>query len=233
MAAAKRGRKRWIIAFVHIPSPDNFEETLHQVADIPMLHITQTSYSKGEKASFEVLSDNPQISVENDKSQPLSIITTAVAPKRVKVECILPEKGLYTIKIKDGNKITEGILTAHPTWKWTLEQARKAALKYHQKATSHIESWYGFHSAFLAARYFPEKSLDVPLRQRFDYLFGLLHDSTKMEPKYYASRIQNTSGTIGMLVDKYQAYKDIHDLNTAGRLVNREMAKGRRSLRQS
>lgn len=56
--------------------------------------------------------------------------------------------------------------------------------------------------------------------KRFDYLFDLLHDKDKMEPKYYASRIQNTSGTIGMLVDKYQAYHDVNDLKKASRLAD-------------
>ena len=41
-----------------------------------------------------------------------------------------------------------------------------------------------------------------------------------MEPKYHASRIQNTSGTIGLLVDKYQAYGDIADLQKASRLAD-------------
>ena len=67
---------------------------------------------------------------------------------------------MYTIRVKDGENQAEGILSVHSSWQWTLEQARKGALKYHQKATSHIESWYGFHSAFLAARYFPDKALD-------------------------------------------------------------------------
>ena len=77
-----------------------------------------------------------------------------------------------------------------------------------------------FHSSFIAAQYFPDKQLDKALRDRFDYLFGLLHDQQKMEPKYHASRIQNTSGTIGLLVDKYQAYGDIADLQKASRLAD-------------
>lgn len=84
--------------------------------------------------------------------------------------------GLYTVKVTDGDKQSQGVLSAHASWEWTMERAREGALKYHQKATSHIESWYGFHSSFIAARYFPEKQLDEALRSRFDYLFGLLHD---------------------------------------------------------
>lgn len=33
-----------------------------------------------------------------------------------------------------------------------------------------------------------------------------------MKPLFHTSRIQNTSGTIGLLVDKYEAYGDIEDL---------------------
>ena len=133
---------------------------------------------------------------------------------------MLPSVGLYTVKVTDGDKQSQGVLSAHASWEWTMERAREGALKYHQKATSHIESWYGFHSSFIAARYFPEKQLDEALRSRFDYLFGLLHDRTKMVPLYHASRIQNTSGTIGLLVDKYEAYGDVEDLKKASRLAD-------------
>lgn len=212
--------KKWIIAFVHIPSASLFEETMNHTAGIPMLRIKQTSYEAGEKACFEVLSGSKEICITDDKGKRIPFTLTPVRKNLAQVECLLPDKGLYTIQVHEGDKTAEGILTAHPTWKWTLEQARAGALKYHQKATSHIESWYGFHSAFLAAQYFPDPSLDIPLRKRFDYLFGLLHDSTKMEPKYHASRIQNTSGTIGLLVDKYQTYGEIADLQKASRLAD-------------
>jgi len=41
-----------------------------------------------------------------------------------------------------------------------------------------------------------------------------------MEPKYHSSRIQNTSGTIGLLVDKYEAFGDTADLRKASRLAD-------------
>ena len=41
-----------------------------------------------------------------------------------------------------------------------------------------------------------------------------------MRPRYYSFRIQNTSGTIGMLVDRYQAHGDIWDLQRASRLAD-------------
>ena len=50
---------------------------------------------------------------------------------------MLPSVGLYTVKVTDGDKQSQGVLSAHASWEWTMERAREGALKYHQKATSH------------------------------------------------------------------------------------------------
>lgn len=212
--------KTWTIAFVNIGTPDEFEKTLHRTAGIPMLRMPQTTYQPQETAVFEVLASTPTIEVTNDQGQPQPVTIRNKSGNVKEVACTLPAVGLYTVKVTDGDKLAQGILSAHASWEWTLRHARKGALKYHQKATSHIESWYGFHSSFIAAKYFPEKTVDEALRNRFDYLFGLLHNQEKMVPKYYDSRIQNTSGTIGMLVDKYEAYGDLEDLKKASRLAD-------------
>lgn len=212
--------KTWTIAFVDINTPAEFEETIHKVADIPMIRMNQTVFQPKETAVFEVIASSPTVEIINDKGEQLQVTMKSKSGNVKEISCTLPASGLYTVKVTDGEKQSEGILSAHTSWKWTMEQARKGALKYHQKATSHIESWYGFHSSFLAAKYFPEKKQDEALRTRFDYLFGLLHDSTKMVPLYHASRIQNTSGTIGLLVDKYEAYGDLEDLKKASRLAD-------------
>lgn len=213
-------QKSWTIAFVHVSQPEQLEEQLHEAAGIPLLRMTQTSWQPGKKAIFDVLSASGNVTVTDDKGQLLTTKVIAHHGNIRTLECYLPSVGLYTVRVTDGEKVAEGMLTAHVSWRWTMEQARAGALKYHQKATSHVESWYGFHSAFLAAQYFPDKKLDIPLRKRFDYLFGLLHDEQKMEPKYHASRIQNTSSTIGMLVDEYQAYGDVNDLKKASSLAD-------------
>lgn len=217
----KQGESRtWTIAFMDISTPEGFEESIHKVADVPMIRMNQTVFQPKETAVFEVLASSPVIEVINDRGEQLPVTVKGKLGKVKEVSCTLPTTGLYTIKVTDGDKQSEGMLSAHASWEWTLERARAGALKYHQKATSHIESWYGFHSSFIAARYFPKKKQDEALRSRFDYLFGLLHDQTQMIPLYHASRIQNTSGTIGLLVDKYEAYKDIEDLKKASRLAD-------------
>ena len=213
-------RKTWTIAFVDINTPGEFEETIHKVAGVPMIRMPQTVYQPKETATFEVLATAPTVEVTDSEGKLQKVTVKSKSGHVKEVSCMLPSVGLYTVQVTDGAKQSQGVLSAHASWEWTMERAREGALKYHQKATSHIESWYGFHSSFIAARYFPEKQLDEALRSRFDYLFGLLHDRTKMVPLYHASRIQNTSGTIGLLVDKYEAYGDVEDLKKASRLAD-------------
>lgn len=152
--------KTWIVAFINIHPLEEFEQSVHKIAGIPMIRIDQTTYNPGETASFEVLSGSKDIKVFDDKGQELKVAIQTQGSQARKVSCILPETGLYTVRVKDQGKETEGILSVHPSWRWTMEQARRNALKYHQKATSHIESWYGFHPSFIAAGYFPDKRLD-------------------------------------------------------------------------
>lgn len=153
----KQGERRtWIVAFVHIPTPEKFEETLHQVADIPMLRMPRTTFRPGETTTFEMLGTSPAIEITDDQGNALKATVTSKSGGNLKeVSCLLPATGLYTLKVTDNGKQAQGILSARSSWQQTLEHAREGALKYHQKATSHIESWYGFHSSFIAAKYFP------------------------------------------------------------------------------
>jgi hypothetical protein len=210
--------KRWIIAFVPIDKPDLFEVTIHQTATFPMIKMNQTSFNPNETASFDVIAQKPSVNVFDDEGKELNVNIKLISKDIYRVKCNLPKIGLYKIIVNAGKYQAEGMLTAHSSYQWTLEEARKAALKYHQKATSHAESWYGFYSAFIAARYFPDAELDKALSKRFDYLYNMLHDTISPKPLYHASRIQNTSTTIGMLIDKYKAEKHIKDLKTASLL---------------
>ena len=212
--------RTWTIAFVDIGKPEELEETLHRLAGIPMLRMQKTTCRPGERISFDVLADNARTTVRNDRGEELPPASEELDDHTRRITCVLPETGLYTVCADDGKRQAEGVLSAHASWEQTLKLARKGAWKYHQKATSHIESWYGFYSAFLGAQYFPDKELDQKLRRRFDYLFTLLHDTTKMVPKFYESRIQNTSGTINLLVRKYYAYKNPEDIRKASRLAD-------------
>ncbi len=210
--------KTWIIAFVNVGELNDLEQKITAVGNIPMIDAAKTSYRPQETAACVIYAHNPSATLRDDDGNESPVSLRKVADNRYEATCRLPQTGLYTLTVRDGGKQAEAVLTVPHTWRWTLEKARENALRYHQKASSHVESWYGFYSAFLAARYFPDKKLDVPLDERFEYLFGLLHDTVEMKPLHYASRIQNTAGTIGLLVDRYEAKGDRRDLERASRL---------------
>lgn len=210
--------KIWILSLVNVGTLDQLEEKIVQVADIPMIDLQKTSFTSTEEAVFTVWGKQPQVTVSDDKGEKLSVAMKKLSAERTQVRVILKEVGLYTVQATANDKVAEAVLTVHQPWEWVMRKARENVLRYHQKPTSHAESWYGFYSAYLAARYFPDAETDRKIDENFELLFGKLHDVEKMEPLYHATRIQNTSTTIGMLIDKYQASGDLNDMERASRL---------------
>lgn len=217
-------RKSWEIVFFPLNNPEELEYHVSRFTEAPALLLEKTVYRPGEKASLDVISfdGKPQVTVTNDAGQSIRVETKAAGKNRYRtLPFQLPTAGIYTVRaVNEKNKVAEGIVGVRHNWQWYLERAREGAWEYHQKATSHIESWMGFYSAFLAARYFPEPSLDTKLEERFELLFDTLHELDPLVPRYFGHRIQNTAGTIGMLVDKYQAYGRIDDLERAASLAD-------------
>lgn len=211
--------RTWTVAFLDVASLDVFERTVNKLTGLPMIEMPNTACGADGRVEFMVYGSKPNVRVTSKEGASLKLSVSQKEGRNV-YSCVLPEQGLYDVTVdSEGRKLT-GVLVKPKSWQWTVERAREGAWKYHQKATSHIESWYGFHSSFIAAKYFKNPELDAKLRHRFDYLYKLLHDTVTVEPKYYKSRIQNTSGTIGMLVDKYEAYGDITDLRHASQLAD-------------
>lgn len=224
----KDGETRtWTVAFMNVKSLDSFERTVNRNTGLPMIEMPSTSGDADGKVEFAVYGSKPDVRVVDAGGKAVELSRRADGGRYV-YSCVLPEHELYDVLVEDGGRTATGTIVNHKSWRWALERAREGAWKYHQKATSHIESWYGFHSSFIAARYFREPGLDGKLRKRFDYLYTLLHDTVAVAPKYHKTRIQNTSGTIGLLVDKYEAYGDIADLRHASRLADWLIANNQR-----
>ena len=216
----KDGETRtWTVAFVNIASLNDYERTMNKLTAMPMLEMPNTACDANGKVEFAVYGSKPEVSVVGADGKTIRLTQRTSGGRNI-YACVLPEPGQYDVKATDEGRTLTGMLVRPKSWQWAMERAREGALKYHQKATSHVESWYGFHSSFIAAKYFKEPKLDAKLSQRFDYLYTLLHDTVSVEPKFHKSRIQNTSGTIGMLVDKYEAYGNLADLRHASQLAD-------------
>ncbi len=210
---------KWKIILKEIDDLCEYEKKINEISGVPMIKMKQTSYTVGQKASFEIFADRPKVSVTNGNGDKVAVRKTKKDDRWI-IAFNVDSPGLYDIEVCSGKYITEGKLSAHQSWEWTMRQARSEALKHKQRATSHVESWYGYHSAFLAARHFPDPATDSLLTARFDHQMNLLYSENLCEPLYYEWRIQNTSSTIGMYVDKYEAYGNEEDLKTACRLAD-------------
>lgn len=217
--------KSWDIVLFRIAGPDDLEPAVSDIAEAPALRFEKTSYRPDEPVRIGIYSPStdkrPEVAVLNGQGERIAVYARSIGGGRFLTDPFyLPRPGLYTVRASVNGKTAEGTLSALHPWSWCMERGREGALKYHQKATSHIESWMGFYTAFLAAKEFPSDSIDRALDRRFELLFDLLHDTVRMEPRYHATRIQNTAGTIGMLADRYEAYGHIRDLERAARLAD-------------
>lgn len=216
------GQERsWTVSFAPVTSLDNFEKDVFEQSGLPMLKMPRTAYAPGEQVAFDVYSaDRPVVSILHESGEATAQETRQVAEGLWKVEASLLQPGQYDVTVCSSGYQSSAVLLVNDSWAKVIKDARTAAWENHQKPSSHVESWYGFHSAFLAARHFPDKELDAALDRRFDLIYNKVFDWDKAEPTLYESRIQNTSSTIGMLVDRYQAFGRIEDLQQACALAD-------------
>lgn len=209
------GEKReWTIYIRDLADPDDFERTVAAAAKTPAIAMERTSFAPGEEISFIVYGEHPRCLL-GDSPVPL---------KRVGVGEWLASarnipSGIHEVSVSDRGKSAHGYVNVRFPWRSTMELARMGAERYKQKATSHVESWYGFHTAFLAARHFPDSAIDSRLNRRFDLVFNNLY-APDGSPRNYAWRIQNTASTVGILVDRFEAYGDTADLRRAEQLAD-------------
>lgn len=206
--------RTWVIKIVDIAKLDDFEAVAAHFTHAPVLRMERTSCSVGEDFSFVIYGDSPSVTINGN-----------VAKLRKTGDCkwvcltSFHYSGIYEIVAVDNDRESHGMVNVRYPWRKTIELARDGALRHSQKATSHVESWYGFHSAFIAAKYFPSDSIDRALDRRFDMVFDNLFYPDG-SPKAYAWRIQNTASMIGMLVDRFEAYGNKADIDRASSLAD-------------
>lgn len=208
------GEKReWTIYIRDLADPDDFERTV-AAAKTPAIAMERTSFAPGEEISFIVYGEHPRCLLGDS---PIPLKRVGVGEWLASARNI--PSGIHEVSLSDRGKSAHGYVNVRFPWRSTMELARMGAERYKQKATSHVESWYGFHTAFLAARHFPDSAIDSRLNRRFDLVFNNLY-APDGSPRNYAWRIQNTASTVGILVDRFEAYGDTADLRRAEQLAD-------------
>lgn len=207
-------QRSWTVKIIDLDSPDSFEETVYRHTDAPVLVMERTSCSPGESIEIKVWGKAPRLTVDG-KELCLQKVETALWRGVYRTT----EPGIKNIGLTDGCRQAHGTLTVRYPWNLTMKLARNAVARYKQKPTSHVESWYGFHTAFDAARIMPEPGIDSVLNDRFDMIIDKIFDRKDGSPYKYHWRIQNVSSTIGMLADRYLAFGNPADLDLGERMA--------------
>jgi len=190
----KSGESRdFNVCFIPLSSVDEYAVRVSDICGIPVITADLYTYPK-----------NSNIQLKVHSKERYSI--TYIAPDgRVMTSPQITECGVYTVRVTtESGKVSEAKFYCRKPWEWYLKQARLEAMQKPQKATTHAESWYGFFSAFLAAKHYPEAELDAALSSHFDEVIPLMFDLDKAKPIVAPERIQNTSTLISVLTDKYE-----------------------------
>ncbi|WP_304210566.1 hypothetical protein [Phocaeicola plebeius] len=204
----------WRLFIAPIDNIVELKDVVAKNTKAPFWNIPQTSLAVGEEAKIGIYSETKPTVFNNGEK----INVEKSSDGYWTFNYLATEIGHNKLKALANNKVSEAIITVRHSWDWYLDKARSEAERCPQKATTHIESWYGYTSAFIAAKYLPQKDIDKRHSDRFDYLYNLLHKNDV--PQIIPYRIQNTSGTIDLLVLKYKAYKNISDLEKASNLAD-------------
>lgn len=207
-------QRTWTVKIIDLDIPDSFEGTVYRHTGAPVLVMERTSCSPGDSIEIKVWGRAPRLTVEETEIGLQKVDTVlwhgfyhAAGP------------GIKNIVLTDGYRQAQGTLAVRHPWSLTMKLARNAVARYKQKPTSHVESWYGFHTAFDAARIMPEPGIDSVLNARFDMIIDKIFDRKNGSPYKYHWRIQNVSSTIGMLADRYLAFGNPEDLDLGERMA--------------
>lgn len=203
-----------------LDSLDSFDKEKVRLTDAPSIIMEKTAFSSGQVVKFDVAGRNSRVKVISPSGKIVRASETVREGNISTYTLRSKEEGEFHITAySESGKTATGVITVLRPWEYTIRSARRAAIDCPQKPTSHVESWYGFNSAFIAASVFPSETEDRFLDERFDYIMNLIYDDNCV-PYHYGSRIQNTSCTIGMYIDRFQTYSRLEDLEKAATMAD-------------
>lgn len=195
------------VYLIPVRDKDDIVSRLNCIANIPIIQAEKYTFELGEKLTY--------------------CITGDVAEKRLKTPDnantgeVMRCHGLYRLQVTATNgKQCEASFYCRPDWDFYLKNAAKQALAKPQKATTHVESFYGLFSCFLAAKHYGDKKLLEQALHSAEELLPLMFDFDTHTPIVIPERIQNTALLVSLLVDMYEACGDERYLSDAAGFAN-------------
>ncbi len=178
-----------------VENKQDIMKTLNSIADIPFISAEKYTLEKGENITCEFIGDIAEKTV---------ILPDGSAGNWENL--IVNDFGEYTLKAKavDG-KECEAKFYCRKDWGFYLKNAAKQALLKPQKASTHVESFYGLFSCFLEGKRSGDSQLLEKAENCFNEIFPLMFDLEKCVPIVIPERIQNTALFISLLTDMFEA----------------------------
>lgn len=218
-------KKTWNFYLFPLSKNTLFFKSISERINVPILELDRTTISYGEIADIKVytsLGTKPKVTIISPLGESFILQSTSNDSISYSYEfCVPPVDGTYRIVVTSNNFISEGSLYARKPWSWYLKQAGREALRMEQKPSKHRESWMGFFSAYLANIYFPNTNVLDEIESKFHKFWNEMIDpqtgfyyTTKPT---WASRPQNTSWMLALLITRYAATRKIEDLELAAK----------------
>ena len=182
------------IYYMPVKNKEDIKKLLAENFDIPLVDSPKYTLEKGEALSFVVL-NNEKLKLYSPSNEEIKDIYSP-----------LHKKGLYKLVAKSkSRKECEASFYVRSPWEYYLEKASENAFLKPQKASTHVESFYGLFSAFLHYKHTGNKETWDKAIAVFNEIMPLMFDFQKCVPIVIPERIQNTALTISLLCDIYEA----------------------------
>jgi galactosylceramidase len=224
--------RSWRIALQAVTQIEEVNPVAAKICGAPVFILDRTMAAAGETVDVKVLpgsATKPTVTATDAKGQPIALVESESKDGAIRATFSVPEAaGLVTLRAVADGKESEALVYIRKPWGWYLKQARSEALRMQQKPSQHRESWMGLFSAYWAHLYFPDPQMLAETEKVFGKVFNTMvnpatgdyyrtHPSVKIDHfvEWGATRPQNTSWMVGLLVARYAATRDVKHLELA------------------
>jgi hypothetical protein len=213
--------------FEEVKKLTDINKVVSEITKAPVIEMERTSIEKGREFSFSVIGPSDfMVEILKPDGKILLIENRNSTPNYKFRFNDTSQEGIYKIFVTAENfKKTQGTFYVRKPYSWYMDKAMQAVIDYPQKASkTHCESWYGFYSTFAGAKHMPDHPTLKKADEQFQTIFKAILDPVTLEPLQSKHRIQNISAMIGLLVDRYEVFRQKEDIEKAVQLSKYLMA---------
>ncbi len=213
-------QKVWTFYIKPTNDIESIKPILSNIIQAPMITSDNYTALQGEAVDIQIITPTIATATITNPSGVVKNISLGKKQNgKYQIKHFLKEgAGTYTLKVTDkNNKIAEAIFSARQHFSWYMDKARKASVQYQQYPSSHLENWLGLHSGLLAKKYSTDSEVDKAVEERLNLILNLQWDKETNVPQLIDDyrKIANTAQMISVLVDAYEATKNIYYLERA------------------